>query len=152
MNDSRLEIERPFALTAIGWLTAAVGLMLVVGTLYRVTSGRADSTARIALVVGVVELLIGGSMGFGARWAYWPIRILTPINFVISVVTTVIGSNSLVLWAVLFGVATLILWGPDRLVGRFQVAIRRWRARQPVLVAPADVASPETGGAERMAA
>jgi hypothetical protein len=148
MNESRLEIERPFALVAIGWLTAAVGLMLVVGTLYRVTSGRADTTARIALAVGVVEFLIGISMGFGARWAYWPIRILTPVNFVISVVTTVVGSTSLVLWAALFGAATLILWGP----ARFQVAIRRWRAHQPITVAPAPIESPEAATGERLAA
>jgi hypothetical protein len=150
MNETRLEVERPFALIAIGWLTAAVGFMLVVGTLYRVTSGRADSTARIALAVGVVELLIGAFMGFGARWAYWPIRILTPINFVIAVMTTIVGSTSLILWAVLFGLATLVLWGPDRLVGRFQVAIRRWRAHQPVVVGPSTV-TPEAAP-ERMAA
>ncbi len=152
MNKTRLDVERPFALTLIGWLTAAAGFMLVVGTLYRVTSGRADSTARIALGLGVVEFLIGLAMGIGARWAYWPIRILTPINFVIAVVATVIGDRALVLWAVLFGGATLILWGPDQLVGRFRTAIRRWRKGEPAVAAPRTAASAKPDAGERIAA
>jgi hypothetical protein len=152
MNTSSLEVERPFALTAIGWLTAAAGLMLVVGTLYRVTAGRADSTAKIALGAGVVEMLIGATMGFGARWAYWPIRVLTPINFVVAAALGVAGSSAFLIWALFFGGASLILWGPDRVAGRFQDAIRRWREGVPSAVGPTPVTRAEPGAEGRLAA
>lgn len=152
MQGAKLEVERPFVLTAIGWLTAAAGLMLVVGNLYRLTAGRADTTAKIALAVGVVEVVLGTSMGFGARWAYWPIRLLTPINFMVSVVTVVVGTSAFVIWALLFGAATVILWGPDRVAGRFNVAIDRWRHGTPALTTPSSRDVKESTDQERQLA
>jgi hypothetical protein len=152
MNTEKAKLERPFALTAMGWVTTAAGLMLLIGSLYRLSAGRADSVVNLTLVLGCVELIIGGAIALGMRWAYWPIKVLMPINFVVSVVATASVGGAFILWPVLFGASTLVLWGPDRLVGRFQVAIERWHRHAQVLpaVAPEPVEPSAVG--ERLAA
>jgi hypothetical protein len=137
MKEKAAIAERPFVLAAIGWLTAAVGFLTVIGGLYRLGAGRGSDLVMAATILGAVEVIAGATLAFGSRIGYWAVRILTPVNLVISVVAVaMVGQGSLILWPVLFGFATVILWAPEWVAGRYQRGIREWVWRRPEPAAP----------------
>jgi hypothetical protein len=139
--------DTPFLVQLVAWANVATGLLLL--TRWAYFSSTEGGHAWVA-IAGVVELLIGVPLAFGARWAYYATLVLQPLNLLASIGMLIATKDAAPLLPVAFYALTsfllLVKPGMDR-----DGAIRTW-ARTKGSTGTAVVAVPRVAEGQPAAA
>jgi hypothetical protein len=96
----------PFLVQLVAWANVATGLLLLIRFAYFSSTEGGHSYVAIT---GVIELLVGIPLAFGARWAYYATLVLQPLNLVASVVMLIATKDAAPLLPVIFYALTSFL-------------------------------------------
>jgi hypothetical protein len=130
MEEDEELLERPFVLTVLGVLDAAVGMLLVLGSGSRLTVDGSSGPEVAAFAIGLIGLLVGVALMRGARWAYRVTLVLVPMGFLASIASALLSDNTFLVLALAFGAATLVLYGSRRLFAGTRTEIAAWFGRR----------------------
>ncbi len=119
--------QTPFALIAMAFTQVSFGAILAVHSLYGLGSGAGGSLQVPTLVVGGVELIVGGALLLGRRWAFRATRVLIPADLVASIVLFALNPAASLLFVIaVFGFTVFMLYGPGTFAGASQIRLRTW--------------------------
>jgi hypothetical protein len=98
--------DTPFLVQLVAWANVATGLLLL--TRFAYFSSTEGGHLYVA-IAGVVELVVGVPLAFGARWAYYATLVLQPLNLAASVVMWIATKDAAPLLPVVFYALTSFL-------------------------------------------
>jgi hypothetical protein len=131
-------MQTPFALFALAFLNVGAGALLLMHSLAGLAIGTGGAEQYAALAAGGIELVVGLTLWFGARWAYQATRVLIPANLVGSLVLFALyPAPSLLVVALVFGFATFVLYGPGQMARASRIRIGAW-TRGPTALGPTE--------------
>jgi membrane-bound ClpP family serine protease len=124
--------ERPFALVGFAVLDAGAGVLLVIAGASRLAVEGSSPSVLAALAAGALAVVVGVALVLGARWAYRVMQVLVPAAFLSSIAATLVIDEAFLAFVLMFGAATLVLYGSRRFFAGTRAQLAEWFARRPV--------------------